>query len=97
MRIRKSLGTLLILLFFATCSASAVQPRYSVKINALSDVFHLGEEVRVKATVTNTTNQPITLIDTGDVCDYVLEVRDETGKIVPDTHLSVSIAVSHTH
>ncbi len=85
MKITKFFVAQLILLSFVMYSASAAEAPYSVKITAPSEVFHVGEEVHVKITVTNTSNQPITLVETSHVCDYIIEVRDETGKLVPDT------------
>ncbi len=62
----------------------ARQP-FSITISSTQGTVKAGEDVRVKITVTNTTDQPITLEETNHVCDYVVEVRDETGKVVPDT------------
>jgi hypothetical protein len=43
----------------------------------------VGSDLTVMATITNTSTERITLIDTRRFCDYTVDVRDDAGDVPP--------------
>jgi len=57
----------------------------SLSISASERVFKIDTKVEIKATLSNLSDNVITLNDRIRACDYPVEVRDEKGNLVTET------------
>ena len=73
------------LLLLATGLAQSRQAPFSLTITADQAEIKSGSEATVNTTLTNLSNRAVSLEFTSPLCDYVVEVRDSTGKMAPDT------------
>jgi len=64
----------------------AASHTFSLTITAARAEVKSGSEPTVITTLTNLSNRVATLEFTSPLCDYVVEVRDSTGKLAPDTN-----------
>ena len=66
---------------FGLCAGAAraqVRPPFQLSAEPSGSRLHAGEELRLKIVVTNTSNGPITFVETNPECDYRIEVRDNS-------------------
>lgn len=49
---------------------------FRLSTTSSTSTLHTGEELRLKILLTNTSNKPITFVETNPECDYRIEVRD---------------------
>jgi hypothetical protein len=65
----------------ARCAA----PEFSISANAEYPAVKSGSEVLVNVTLTNLSSHVVSFELSNPLCDYVVEVRDGTGRLLPDT------------
>jgi hypothetical protein len=81
---------LLILLYVSFCFGAAPESTKQVQVLTLSitpthQAATVGAGVSVKSKLTNQTNHEIEFFDTKFDCDYAVEVRDDKGRLAPQT------------
>lgn len=79
------LGIGAVLLSLAAALAQPSQALLTLTITPAPTEIKTGSEVTVNLTLTNVSDRDVTLEFTSPLGDYVTEVRDSTGKLVPDT------------
>jgi hypothetical protein len=63
----------------------------SLKIDILNLTVKLGDEIRIRITITNESSQPVTFHETNPFCNYPLKVLDYTGNTAPPTEFMKQI------
>lgn len=79
-----------VVLFLATGIARSSPVAFSISIAAVDAQIKSGSEARVEVTLTNNSNRVATLEFSSPLCDYVVEVRDHTGRLAPDTEIKAA-------
>jgi len=60
-----------------------VARKHTLLVKAEKEVFTPGEQILLKVTLSNNSQEEIYIVETGTLKDYLLEVRDRAGKKVP--------------
>jgi hypothetical protein len=71
----------------AVAGVCAASRTFSLTITAAQAEVKSGSEPTVNTTLTNLSNRVATLEFTNPLCDYVVEVRDSSGNLAPDTEV----------
>jgi hypothetical protein len=91
---------------FAVCLGAAVlllapelarcaAPEFSITANAEYAEVKSGSTVLVNVTLTNLSSHVVSFELSNPLCDYVVEVRDGTGRLLPDTEGKSKTDCSH--
>lgn len=74
------------LFVFAVCELlTAAQEPFSLIISTSQESITTGAEVQLSVSLTNKLNHEIAIIDTDQICDFTVEVRDSNGQLAPET------------
>ena len=72
--------------FFAALLVLAnPKPPLSVVVSPAYQTVKSGVDVRLKATITNTSSQELAFSDRNPICDYPIKIRDADGNQPPET------------
>ena len=77
-------GLSAVVLAVSTPAVPAPQP-FSLTISAVHKKVSSGDQVELRITLTNNSDNEITIVDIDRRCDYTLDVRDGQGQPVPET------------
>jgi hypothetical protein len=77
----------------ARCAA----PEFSISAKAEYAEVKSGSEVLVNVTLTNLSSHVVSFELSSPLCDYVVEVRDGTGRLLPDTEAKSKSDCVHPH
>jgi len=75
----------IVLAILPLAGPSTSKEPFSLLIGAVQGKLPPGSQVELKLTLTNTSDREIIVRDTNRWCDYLLEVRDGEGQLVPET------------
>lgn len=71
--------------FFGMTFPRAVNEPLSLSVTPPEQTVSVGSKIKVKTTLTNTTDHVLNFFDTNFDCDYTTEVRDDKGNPAPET------------
>src|SRR5580704_16860748 len=80
-----------VVLFIASAIALASPGAFSITIAAVDTEMKSGSEAKVDVTLTNRSDRAATIEFTSPLCDYVVEVRDQTGHLAPDSKVKAAL------
>jgi hypothetical protein len=82
---RSGLSALVVCFLAALLLLAGPRPPLSVVVSPASQTVKSGADVRLKATITNTSSYELIFFDRNPICDYPIKIHDANGNQPPET------------
>lgn len=68
----------------------------SLSVTPAEQTVGVGAEIKVRTKLTNITNHVLSFFDTNFDCDYMTEMRDDSGNPAPETHYKKQLSCNES-